>query len=224
MPPFVLFILMWSFGWTCLSWTLLPWPILCHWGKFCIQRLSNTLFARTIFRSNFGSLLLEWIFGWHFGGMLAQVPISQLSSQDFQRPVFVILLMSIWKMHLQIVVFFCKRMPFSRWDLLGNCTPPIHMSYTFHLYDDLLKCIGAKRHWNIPDFSLLQPISQHSVFGQRSVYIYAVGSITWPYFGQSRVNNLAMVGSITWPSFFEPIKIGVFGDFLVHSFQGVVQN
>ena len=51
-----------------------------------------------------------------------------------------------------------------------------------------------------------------------------VGSITWPYFGQSRVNNLAMVGSITWPSFFEPIKIGVLGDFLVHSFQGVVQN
>ena len=33
------------------------------------------------------------------------------------------------------------------------------------------------------------------------IYIYAVGSITWPYFGQSRVNNLAMVGSITWPSF-----------------------
>ena len=56
------------------------------------------------------------------------------------------------------------------------------------------------------------------------IYICAVGSITWPYFGQSRVDNLAMVGSITWPSFFEPIKIGVLGDFLVHSFQGVVQK
>ena len=33
-----------------------------------------------------------------------------------------------------------------------------------------------------------------------------------------------MVELITWPSFFEPIKIGVFGDFLVHSYQGVVQN
>ena len=31
------------------------------------------------------------------------------------------------------------------------------------------------------------------------IYIYAVGSITWPHFGQSRVNNLATVGSITWP-------------------------
>ena len=33
------------------------------------------------------------------------------------------------------------------------------------------------------------------------IYIYAVGSITWPHFGQSRVNNLATVGSITWPPF-----------------------
>ena len=44
------------------------------------------------------------------------------------------------------------------------------------------------------------------------IYMHAVGSITWPYFGHFRVNNLAMVGSITWPSFFEPIKIGVWGD------------
>ena len=29
-----------------------------------------------------------------------------------------------------------------------------------------------------------------------------------------------MVELITWPSFFEPIKIGVFGDFLVHSYGG----
>ena len=56
------------------------------------------------------------------------------------------------------------------------------------------------------------------------IYICAVGSITWPDFGQSRVNNLAGVGSITWPAFFERIKIGVLGDFFVHSFQGVVQN
>ena len=26
------------------------------------------------------------------------------------------------------------------------------------------------------------------------IYIDAVGLITWPFFGQSRVNNLAMVG------------------------------
>ena len=52
------------------------------------------------------------------------------------------------------------------------------------------------------------------------IYIYAVGSITWPFFGHFRVNNLAMVGSITWPSFFEPIKIGVLGDFLCTVFRG----
>ena len=45
------------------------------------------------------------------------------------------------------------------------------------------------------------------------IYIYAVELITWPFFGHFRVNNLAMVELITWPSFFEPIKIGVFGDF-----------
>ena len=53
------------------------------------------------------------------------------------------------------------------------------------------------------------------------IYIYAVGSITWPFFGQSRVNNLAIFGSITWPPFFEPIKIGVLeGDFLCTVFRG----
>ena len=46
-------------------------------------------------------------------------------------------------------------------------------------------------------------ISQH-------IYIYAVGLITWPFFGKSRVNNLAMVELITWPSIFEPMKIGFF--------------
>ena len=56
------------------------------------------------------------------------------------------------------------------------------------------------------------------------IYIYAVELITWPFFAKSRVNNLAMVELITWPSFFEPIKIGVFGDFLVHSYGGVVLN
>ena len=56
------------------------------------------------------------------------------------------------------------------------------------------------------------------------IYIYAVELITWPFFGHFRVNNLAMVESITWPSFFEPIKIGFFGDFLVHSYEGVVPN
>ena len=56
-----------------------------------------------------------------------------------------------------------------------------------------------------------------------AIYIYAVELITWPFFGHFRVNNLAMVELITWP-FFEPIKIGFFGDFLVHSYQGVVQN
>ena len=56
------------------------------------------------------------------------------------------------------------------------------------------------------------------------IYIYAVELITWPFFGHFRVNNLAMVELITWPSFFEPKKIGVFGDFLVHSYEGVVPN
>ena len=40
------------------------------------------------------------------------------------------------------------------------------------------------------------------------IYIYAVGSITWPHFGHFKVNNLATSRSITWPPFFEPIKIG----------------
>ena len=56
------------------------------------------------------------------------------------------------------------------------------------------------------------------------IYIYAVELITWPFFGHFRVNNLAMAELITWPSFFEPIKIGVLGDFLVHSYEGVVPN
>ena len=56
------------------------------------------------------------------------------------------------------------------------------------------------------------------------IYMHAVGSTTWPHFGHFNVNNLATVGSITWPPFFEPIKIGVLRDLLVHSFQGVVQN
>ena len=34
------------------------------------------------------------------------------------------------------------------------------------------------------------------------IYIYAVGSITWPHFGHFK--------SITWPPFLEPIKIGFF--------------
>ena len=35
-----------------------------------------------------------------------------------------------------------------------------------------------------------------------SIYIYAVGSISWPHFGHFKVNNLATVRSITWPPFF----------------------
>ena len=51
-------------------------------------------------------------------------------------------------------------------------------------------------------------------------YMHAVGSITWPHFGQSRVNNLATVGSITWPPFFEPIKIWGLGRFFGAQFSG----
>ena len=50
--------------------------------------------------------------------------------------------------------------------------------------------------------------------------IWAVGSITWPFFGRFRVNNLAMVGSITWPSFFEPIKNRGFWRFFCAQFSG----
>ena len=56
------------------------------------------------------------------------------------------------------------------------------------------------------------------------MYMHAVGSITWPHFGQSRVSNLATVGSITWPPFFKPIKIGVLGDFLCTVFRGWCKN
>ena len=58
------------------------------------------------------------------------------------------------------------------------------------------------------------------------IYIYAVGSISWPHFGHFKVNNLATSRSITWPTFFEPIKIVflIFNVFAVHNFQGVVQN
>ena len=72
--------------------------------------------------------------------------------------------------------------------------------------------------------SSLGPVFNFTAYIYIYIYMYAVGLITWPFFGQSRVNNLAMVELITWPSFFEPIKIGFFGDFLVHSYQGVVQN
>ena len=53
-----------------------------------------------------------------------------------------------------------------------------------------------------------------------TVYMHAVGSITWPHFGHFKVNNLATVGSITWPPFFEPIKIWVLGVFLCTIFRG----
>ena len=59
----------------------------------------------------------------------------------------------------------------------------------------------------------LGPVNNVTAYIYIHIYIYAVGLITWPFFGQSRVNNLAMVELITWPSFFEPIKIGFFGDF-----------
>ena len=52
------------------------------------------------------------------------------------------------------------------------------------------------------------------------IYIYAVGSITWPHFGHFKVNNLATVGSTTWPPFFEPIKLGFWGDFLCTILRG----
>ena len=54
----------------------------------------------------------------------------------------------------------------------------------------------------------------------RHIYIYAVGSITWPDFGQSRVNNLAGVGSITWPAFFWAYKNRGFGRFFGAQFSG----
>ena len=52
------------------------------------------------------------------------------------------------------------------------------------------------------------------------IYMHAVGSITWPHFGKVKVNNLATSRSITWPPFFEPIKIGVLGDFWCTVFRG----
>ena len=54
---------------------------------------------------------------------------------------------------------------------------------------------------------LLTPQHAHAYI---YIYMLAVGLITWPFFGQSRVNNLAVVELITWPSIFEPIKIGFF--------------
>ena len=51
------------------------------------------------------------------------------------------------------------------------------------------------------------------------IYIYAVGSITWPHFGHFKVNNLATSRSITWPPFFEPIKI-VFFEIFCAQFSG----
>ena len=76
-------------------------------------------------------------------------------------------------------------------------------------------------------FSFAPAFSEHffkNWGGPSAPEILAVGSISWPRFGHFKVNNLATVGSITWPPCFEPIKIGVLGDFLVHNFQGVVQN
>ena len=53
------------------------------------------------------------------------------------------------------------------------------------------------------------------------IYIYICCRVNnLAIFCHFRVNNLAMVESITWPSFFEPIKIGVFGDCLCTVFRG----
>ena len=52
------------------------------------------------------------------------------------------------------------------------------------------------------------------------MYMYAVGSITWPHFGHFKVNNLATSRSITWPPFFEPIKISFFFRFFGAQFSG----
>ena len=38
-----------------------------------------------------------------------------------------------------------------------------------------------------------------------SLYVYAVGSITWPHLSRFRVNNLATYKSITWPPFWNPL-------------------
>ena len=104
----------------------------------------------------------------------------------------------------------------------GNCKCRIFQEkLTFH-NNDSLKCHILKYF-----FSWAQRPKNATLYLKDSltyIYIYAVGSITWPHFGHFKVNNLATVGSITWPPFFEPIKIGVWGDFFLHSFQGVVQN
>ena len=74
------------------------------------------------------------------------------------------------------------------------------------------------------DFSFLFASIVDSISALQYIYIYAVVLITWPFFGQSWADNLAMVELITWPSFFEPIKIVFFWEFLVHSYEGVVPN
>ena len=56
------------------------------------------------------------------------------------------------------------------------------------------------------------------------IYIYAVGSITWPHFRLLRVNILATYKSITWPPFFANENTVFFLVFWVQSFQGMVQH
>ena len=80
-------------------------------------------------------------------------------------------------------------------------------------------CLVQYRPW-LHEFVPTRDSLANQFPNQTYIYIYAVGSITWPFFGQSRVNNLAMVGSITWPSFFEPIKIGFLGVFWCTVFRG----
>ena len=65
----------------------------------------------------------------------------------------------------------------------------------------------------------LGPVNNSAAHIHIYIYIYIVG-----HFGHFKVNNLATSRSIVWPPFFEPIKIGVLGDFSVHNFQGLVQN
>ena len=52
------------------------------------------------------------------------------------------------------------------------------------------------------------------------IYIYAVGSITWPHFGHFNVNNLATSRSISWPPFLSLYKKGFLLTFFCAQFSG----
>ena len=88
---------------------------------------------------------------------------------------------------------------------------------------NLLNGVTSPSHTTLSLFSGICPPSfwplSFTVFTYVCIYIYAVGSISWPHFGHFKVNNLSTSRSITWPLFWT-YKNRFFGFFQCTIFRG----